>query len=80
MSPRETSEILDLIVRIQEAQGFTLLFTEHDMEFVFAIAETLTVLVQGRPLATGAPADVRDDPEVQRVYLGGHASGGKDAA
>ena len=70
MSPQETMAILDLIVRIQEERGLTLLFTEHDMEFVFAIAQTLTVLVQGTPLATGTPQEVRDNDEVQRVYLG----------
>jgi branched-chain amino acid transport system ATP-binding protein len=75
MSPRETTDILDLIVKIQEAKGLTLLFTEHDMSFVFAIASRLTVLVQGTPLATGTPQEVRDNEEVQRVYLGGaHAA------
>lgn len=73
MSPRETRDILDLIVRLQEDRGLTLLFTEHDMEFVFAIAERVTVLVQGTPLATGTPEEARDNPEVQRVYLGGAA-------
>ncbi len=73
MSPGETMDILDLIVRIQEDRKLTLLFTEHDMEFVFAIAQTLTVLVQGTPLATGDPQAVRDNDDVQRVYLGGGA-------
>ncbi|MEM8822391.1 MAG: ABC transporter ATP-binding protein [Pseudomonadota bacterium] len=76
MSPRETQDILNLIMRIQEERGFTLLFTEHDMEFVFAIAERLTVLVQGTPLATGTPQEVRDDETVRRVYLGGDAHAG----
>ncbi|MEM8551394.1 MAG: ABC transporter ATP-binding protein [Pseudomonadota bacterium] len=74
MSPRETMEILALIKRIQEARGLTLVFTEHDMEFVFAIADRLTVLVQGTPLATGSPEEVRDNEDVQRVYLGGHGA------
>lgn len=81
MSPQETIDILDLIVRIQEDRRLTLLFTEHDMEFVFAIAQTLTVLVQGTPLATGSPQEVRDNEDVQRVYLGGgDAHGGAHAA
>lgn len=71
MSPQETIDILDLIVRIQEERGLTLLFTEHDMAFVFAIAQTLTVLVQGTPLVTGSPDEVRNNDDVQRVYLGG---------
>lgn len=73
MSPRETRDILNLTFRLQEDRGLTLLFAEHDMEFVFAIAERLTVLVQGTPLATGTPEEVRQNEDVQRVYLGGHA-------
>jgi len=51
-------------------RGLTLLFTEHDMDVVFRIAETITVLHQGQVLASGTPAEVRSNPEVQRVYLG----------
>jgi L-aminopeptidase/D-esterase-like protein len=40
---------------------------------VFAIAEKIAVLHQGRVLAEGRPDEVRSDPEVRRVYLGGHA-------
>jgi branched-chain amino acid transport system ATP-binding protein len=43
------------------------------MEVVFAIAEKIAVLHQGRVLAEGRPEEVRGDPEVRRVYLGGHA-------
>ncbi len=59
--------------RIAGERGLTLLFTEHDMEVVFAIAEKIAVLHQGRVLAEGSPDQVRGDPEVRRVYLGGHA-------
>ena len=41
-----------------------------DMEVVFSIAQKITVLHQGRVIAEGAPADVRADAEVRRVYLG----------
>ncbi|MFP7674612.1 ABC transporter ATP-binding protein [Marivita sp. S0852] len=75
MSPQETMDILALIKRLQEERGLTLLFTEHDMEFVFAIATRMTVLVQGTPIAHGTPEEVRNSEEVQRVYLGGeHAA------
>ena len=40
------------------------------MEVVFSIAQRITVLHQGRVIADGAPAEVRRDPEVRRVYLG----------
>ena len=51
----------------------TLLFTEHDMDVVFSIAQKIAVLHQGRLIAEGTPADVRSDAEVRRVYLGGPA-------
>ena len=70
MSATETRETIDLINRITGERGLTLVFTEHDMEVVFSIAQTITVLHQGRVIAEGAPADVRRDPEVRRVYLG----------
>jgi branched-chain amino acid transport system ATP-binding protein len=73
MSASETHETMRLLRRIAGERGLTLLFTEHDMEVVFAIAEKIAVLHQGRILAEGRPDEVRADPEVRRVYLGGHA-------
>jgi branched-chain amino acid transport system ATP-binding protein len=73
MSASETHETMQLLQRIADERGLTLLFTEHDMEVVFAIAEKIAVLHQGRVLAEGRPGEVRSDPEVRRVYLGGHA-------
>ena len=51
-------------------RGLTLLFTEHDMEVVFAIAQKIAVLHQGRHDRRRRPGEVRNDPEVRRVYLG----------
>jgi branched-chain amino acid transport system ATP-binding protein len=70
MSATETRETIRLIDRIVGERGLTLLFTEHDMDVVFSIARKIVVLHQGRVIAEGAPADVRADPEVRRVYLG----------
>ncbi|GIX49680.1 MAG: ABC transporter ATP-binding protein [Candidatus Tectimicrobiota bacterium] len=70
MSPQETASTIALLARIARQRGLTLLFTEHDMEVVFSIAEKITVLHQGRVLAEGPPEAVRRHPEVQRVYLG----------
>ena len=70
MSATETRETIRLIERITRDRGLTLLFTEHDMEVVFSIAQKITVLHQGRMIAEGTAAEVRRDPEVRRVYLG----------
>jgi branched-chain amino acid transport system ATP-binding protein len=70
MSASETRESIALIERLAHERRLTLLFTEHDMEVVFSISQRITVLHQGRVIADGAPAEVRRDPEVRRVYLG----------
>ncbi|MEE9150191.1 MAG: ABC transporter ATP-binding protein [Candidatus Tectomicrobia bacterium] len=70
MSPQETSSTIALIGKIARDRGLTLLFTEHDMDVVFSIAEKITVLHQGEVLAEDKPDKVRSNPEVQRVYLG----------
>ena len=55
------------------AKEHALLLIEHDMDFVFRVADRMTVLVEGAVLASGKPADVRADKTVQSAYLGGHA-------
>jgi branched-chain amino acid transport system ATP-binding protein len=70
MSATETHETIRLLERIAAERGLTLLFTEHDMDVVFSIAQKIAVLHQGRIIAEGQPAEVRADPEVRRVYLG----------
>ncbi|HEY7491261.1 MAG TPA: ABC transporter ATP-binding protein [Candidatus Tectomicrobia bacterium] len=70
MSPQETASTMTLITQIARERGLTLLFTEHDMDVVFRMAEKITVLHQGQVLAEGKPAEVRLNPDVQRVYLG----------
>ncbi|MEO8560027.1 MAG: ABC transporter ATP-binding protein [Rhodospirillales bacterium] len=47
-----------------------ILFIEHDMELVFRFARRITVLVGGKILREGSPAEIADDPQVQTVYLG----------
>ena len=70
MAPRERHEIMEMVAGIARDTGLTVVFTEHDMDVVFAVAARITVLHQGAVIAEGPPAEVRADPEVQRVYLG----------
>jgi len=70
MSIAETATQLKIIERVAKDHGLTVLFTEHDMEVVFSIAEKITVLDQGQILAEGEPGDIRNNEKVKRVYLG----------
>jgi len=48
----------------------TIILVEHDMDAVFSLADRISVLVYGRIIATGAPEEIRENPEVRRAYLG----------
>jgi len=70
MAPRERASLMQLTAGIARGQGIGVLFTEHDMDAVFAHADRILVLVRGEVIAEGSPESVRANPEVQRVYLG----------
>jgi branched-chain amino acid transport system ATP-binding protein len=70
MAAQERLESIRLVDSIARELGLTVIFTEHDMAVVFAVATVITVLHQGAVLAEGAPAAVRAMPAVQQVYLG----------
>ena len=70
MAPAERGVLMALTQRIARERGLTVLFTEHDMDVVFAVADRIMVLHQGRVIAEGRPAEVRADAQVQKVYLG----------
>jgi branched-chain amino acid transport system ATP-binding protein len=73
MSGEETHDTMELVARLNQEMGLTILFTEHDMSVVFGYARRLTVLHLGSVIAEGTPEDVRANDEVQRVYLGEEA-------
>jgi branched-chain amino acid transport system ATP-binding protein len=70
MAPGERGALMALTAGIARERALTVLFTEHDMDVVFAVAERIMVLHQGRLIADGTPAAVRANREVQAVYLG----------
>lgn len=70
MSPDETRRIVNLIKRLSQEEGLTILLTEHDMDLVFDVAQKIMVLHQGQTVAQGLPEDIRNDKSVQNAYLG----------
>jgi branched-chain amino acid transport system ATP-binding protein len=71
MSPEETLSTMELIKRLAQMRGLTILFCEHDMDIVFSIAQSIMVMRQGQTIVQGNPEDVRSNKEVQEAYLGG---------
>jgi branched-chain amino acid transport system ATP-binding protein len=68
MSHSETEYAVALIRRV--TQGKTLVMVEHDMRVVFDLADTITVLVYGKVIASGTPVEIRSNRAVQEAYLG----------
>ena len=71
MGPQESERMIAIL---QALRGeVTILLVEHDMDAVFALADRISVLVNGAVLMTGDPAAVRADPAVRAAYLGAPA-------
>ena len=68
MGTAEAERMVDLLQRLKPAHAIMLV--EHDMDAVFALADRLTVMVNGQAIAHGTPAEVRADATVQAAYLG----------
>ena len=68
LGPEESASMVEMLRALK--RELTILLVEHDMEAVFALADRITVLVYGRVIATGAPAEIRANAEVREAYLG----------
>jgi branched-chain amino acid transport system ATP-binding protein len=68
MGAEESQRMVGLIGKLRSEHAIVLV--EHDMEAVFALADVLTVMVEGQVLASGSPTEIRTNPQVQAAYLG----------
>ena len=78
MAPGERRALMKLTADIVAERGVSVLFTEHDMDVVFENAHRVLVLNRGQLLAEGSVDDVRANPAVREVYLGGGTTFGGD--
>jgi branched-chain amino acid transport system ATP-binding protein len=68
----ETQRMIRFLGTLKEL--LTLVLVEHDMDAVFTLADRISVMVYGRIIATGTPAEIRANAEVRRAYLGEDAA------
>jgi len=70
MAPEERTATMALVKELAEKEKLTMIFTEHDMSIVFAWAKRIAVMYQGSIIADGKPEEIKENPEVRKVYLG----------
>lgn len=69
LSPTERRDLVEILTGLPGHMGFIVI--EHDMDVALRVAESVTMMHNGRVFKEGRPAEIEDDPEVQALYLGG---------
>ena len=70
MNTQETKELDNLIVKLRDEEGVSVLLIEHDMKLVMSLSDRIYVVDYGKKIAEGTPREIQNNPEVIKAYLG----------
>ena len=70
LNPQEKKDLQQLIGRLRDEYGVTILLIEHDMGLVMGVSERILVMEYGRPIAVGLPEEIQNNEQVIKAYLG----------